>query len=138
MNVTVGINQCHLIDPPRAFKHGGVLPEAAGYKEEEAHTVCRALFCEQGEEDLKAAFALYDKDSNGHIDKEEFRKALPLMGEDIKEEKIDEVMEGVDAKKTGKLEFPEFCTLVRRMNPKEAPDAPAEEGEDPLKDAWGK
>merc|ERR1712032_638696 len=40
------------------------------------------------------------------------------MGEDVPESKLDDLLLLVDKDKSGKVEFPEFCTLVKGMNPK--------------------
>ena len=68
---------------------------------------------------MQPAFAVFDKDNSGVLDGEEFKRALPLMGEDVPEEEIEKMFNAVDCDGSGRIEFGEFMTLVRQMNPKE-------------------
>lgn len=54
---------------------------AAGYPDDWAVTLCRALF-RQKERDLRKAFRLFDQNKSGWIEAQELREALPLMGEE--------------------------------------------------------
>lgn len=112
-------------NPMEMRKMGLVIEKmkAAGFSEEKTHTICHALFGEQTEEQMREAFNFFDKDSSGSIDKEEFRQALPLMGEDVHLDKVEEVFAGVDENNSGVIEFQEFCLMVKRLNPKDAPAA---------------
>merc|ERR1712150_397912 len=92
--------------------------EEAGYSHESASTICRALFYEQSEKYLRKAFKLFDTDRSGFIDACEFQRALPLMGENVPAEKIDDLFTQVDRDTSGKLDLEEFCFLVKAMNPK--------------------
>ena len=85
----------------------------AGYSEEDCNAVCRALFLDQKEDDMKDAWMLF---SNGapHIEADKFRQAhthqhpprslilfiwwqvLPLMGEEMPEFQMDELFAMVD------------------------------------------
>merc|ERR1711920_132396 len=94
----------------------------AGYSDEKANTVCKALFCKQSEEELKQAFVVFDESKTGAISGAEFGKLLKLLGEDVPPEKVDDAFAEVDANKSGKLEFAEFCAVVRFLNPKSAPE----------------
>ena len=48
--------------------------------------LCRQFV--QEEEDMKAAWDLFDADGGGSVDAEEFKIALPLMGENVPEEEV--------------------------------------------------
>lgn len=91
---------------------------AAGYSDEVVTTMCRALFGPQEERDLQKAFKSFDRDRSGFIDADEFKRALPLMGENISEVRVQELFQLVDVDRSGLLDFEEFCMLVRGMNPK--------------------
>jgi len=117
----------------------------AGYSEEKAQAICRALFGEQSDGEMQAAFHFFDVDASGHIDAKEFRRALPLMGEDVPAEKVDALFKLVDKNGSGTIDFPEFCVLVRGMNPKEREEPQKEEPQEPseepnlgdnLRNAW--
>jgi len=93
----------------------------AGYSDEKANTVCKALFCKQSEEELKQAFEVFDESKTGAISGAEFGKLLKLLGEEVPPEKVDDAFAEADANKSGKLEYAEFCAVVRFLNPKSAP-----------------
>lgn len=82
-------------------------------------SVIKALFVDQSEENMQAAFAVFDLDESGYLDTEEFKKALPLLGEEIWPEEVDALFDLVDADNSGKIEFDEFVNLVKQMNPME-------------------
>jgi len=94
----------------------------AGYSDEKANTVCKALFCKQSEEELKQAFEVFDEGKTGAIAGAEFGKLLKLLGEDVPPEKVDDAFKEVDTNNSGKLEYAEFCAVVRFLNPKSAPE----------------
>jgi len=91
----------------------------AGYTEDKAKSVCKALFCAQSEDDLKAVFELFDTEGKGAMTAEDFTKMMPCLGEDMPEEKVAATLTQVDKDNSGKLEFKEFCSLVTLLNPKQ-------------------
>jgi len=91
----------------------------AGYSEDKAKSVCKAMFCAQSEDDLKAAFDLFDTEGKGAMSAEDFTKMMPCLGEDMPEEKVAETLKQVDKDNSGKLEFKEFAALVALLNPKQ-------------------
>lgn len=101
-------------------KAGAVLKKMrkAGYSDQMAETICRALFCEQSEKQLQRAFKFYDTDRSGFLDAVEFRDALPLMGESVPEERINELFRKAAVDESGNINFHGFCKLVKSMNPK--------------------
>jgi len=44
-------------------------------------------------------------------------QALPLLGEDVDPEQVETLFQEVDTDGSGKIEFPEFCVMVKAMNP---------------------
>lgn len=87
----------------------------AGYSDEWATALCRALF-RRREKDLRIAFRLFDKNKSGWIDSSELKEALPLMGEEVPESRIDELFQLVDKEGDGLLNFEEFSLLVSGLN----------------------
>jgi len=115
---------------PMALRKAGAIVEnmqGADYPEEKIEFVCRGLFCKD-EESLKQAFDMFDADGGGTLDAEEFKLALPLMGEEVSAEEVETLYKEADADASGKIDFDEFCFLVKAMNPDEV--ALGGEGED--------
>lgn len=92
----------------------------AGWNDDKSTAICCALFYDQSDEDMKEAYRFFDTDGSGCIDISELRTSLVLMGENVPESRLEELFAFVDKNKTGKIEFPEFCMLVKGMNPKGA------------------
>merc|ERR1712241_1117818 len=111
------------LSPSQMTRVGKVIHDMkdAGYSDEKANTVCKALFCKQSEEELKQAFEVFDESKTGAISGAEFGKLLKLLGEEVPPEKVDDAFAEADANKSGKLEYAEFCAVVRFLNPKSAP-----------------
>ena len=79
------------MDPMQMRKAGSIIQnmQAEGHTDEEINDVCRALFCDQSEADMKLAWKIFDKHGKGQVDATEFRKSLRLMGDDVSEEHLD-------------------------------------------------
>eukprot|EP00927_Polykrikos_kofoidii_P040872 TRINITY_DN34861_c0_g1_i1.p1 TRINITY_DN34861_c0_g1~~TRINITY_DN34861_c0_g1_i1.p1 ORF type:complete len:360 (-),score=76.30 TRINITY_DN34861_c0_g1_i1:108-1187(-) len=107
------------LGPVEMRKAGAVINnmKAAGYPDEKAHTIVKALFHTDSDECLQKAFEFYDADGGGSMDMAEFREALPLMGEVVPQDMVDEAFKKVDKDGSGQLDFEEFCLLIRLMNP---------------------
>lgn len=84
------------------------------------------FFCEQSEKQLQRAYKFYDTDRSGFLDAVEFRQALPLMGEKVPEERINELFRKAAVDESGNINFAEFCKLVKAMNPKKKKKASQE------------
>ena len=50
--------------------------------------VCRALLCEQTEEQMEAAWLVFNPSGAEAISADEFKQLLPLLGEDVEEEMV--------------------------------------------------
>lgn len=108
------------LNPLQLRKAGAIIGnmQTAGLNEAQINSVCKALFF-QAEEDLKEAWGVFDEHKTGQISSADFRTTLPLMGEDVPEDKIAELFALADADGSGQIEYKEFCTLVKAMNPQE-------------------
>lgn len=89
----------------------------AGYGKQEINAVCRALYTTQSEASMKPAWFVFDVGGRGEVDIEMFRKALPLMGESVGPEKIEKLFAEADQDGSGTIDFPEFVTFMRALNP---------------------
>lgn len=63
------------------------------------------------EETLRSSFSVFDKDNSGFIDKAELRKALTTLGENLKDNEVDEMFKAADINGDGKVEYKEFITM---------------------------
>merc|ERR1711988_1706878 len=110
------------MNPLQLRKAGAVIQnmQGADYSDEQINDVCRALFLDQTEEDMQKAWKVFDLAGEEKIAADDFKKALPLMGEDVPPEKIDELFKLADADGSGRIEFSEFVTMMKGMNPKDA------------------
>lgn len=57
------------------------------------------------EQDLVAAFTVFDMDNDGYITKDELRIAMEMIGEDVSEEQLTQIMEVADTDKDGKINY---------------------------------
>ncbi|CAG2167552.1 unnamed protein product [Oppiella nova] len=64
------------------------------------------------EEDLHAAFAVFDIDKNGFITKDELKSAMQLMGETITDRDLDQLLSATDIDKDGKINYEEFIKIL--------------------------
>ncbi|KAF6206926.1 hypothetical protein GE061_018162 [Apolygus lucorum] len=64
---------------------------------------------------LKKAFDAFDRDHSGSIPTDMVADILRLMGQPFNKKILDELIEEVDADKSGRLEFEEFITLAAKF-----------------------
>uniref|UniRef100_T1JIW0 Calmodulin n=1 Tax=Strigamia maritima TaxID=126957 RepID=T1JIW0_STRMM len=56
-------------------------------------------------EELKTAFKVFDKDGNGFITREELKRAMDMIGEQMSEKALDDLLSTVDVNKDGKIDY---------------------------------
>ena len=84
-----------------------------------------ALFLHRSSEKaMKQAWFVFDVKKRGYLDAEQFKDLLPLMGEDVPPERIDELFLIADEDGSGSIEFDEFVFLINAMNPNEKRNVP--------------
>ena len=64
----------------------------------------------------RRAFALFDRDRNGSIDRRELGDALRSFNRALSDADLADIIESVDSDGTGTIEFPEFLDIVRPQN----------------------
>lgn len=62
--------------------------------------------------DLMAAFKVFDLDGDGFITREELKVAMEMIGEDITEEQLTQVIIMADTDHDGKINYEEFVKLL--------------------------
>ena len=71
-------------------------------------------------EEFKQAFALFDKDGNGHVDANELGQVLASLGQIPTEDEINRMIAEVDGDMNGTIEFAEFLNMMKsKMSRKE-------------------
>ena len=65
-----------------------------------------------GEETLRDAFRLFDKDGNGYISAAELRNVMTNLGEKLTDDEIDEMVKEADTDGDGEINFEEFSTMM--------------------------
>ncbi|CZR64427.1 probable calmodulin [Phialocephala subalpina] len=66
------------------------------------------------EAELKAAFAVFDKDNDGVISAKELREVMASIGEKLTDAEVEEVMREVDRDGNGSIDFEEFLQVLNR------------------------
>ncbi|CAJ0948988.1 unnamed protein product, partial [Mesorhabditis belari] len=67
------------------------------------------------DDELRAAFKLFDKDGNGVISAKELHQAMANIGEMITYEEIDVMIREADANKDGQVNYEEFLKMFQKM-----------------------
>jgi len=65
--------------------------------------------------DMKKAFAYFDKNSDGKISKEELKDVLKEANVNFNDEQLSEFMRRIDTDGNGSIDFNEFCTIMKDM-----------------------
>jgi Ca2+-binding EF-hand superfamily protein/ubiquitin-protein ligase len=75
----------------------------------------REWFGKQKLEDLKTQFGIFDDSGDGNISAQELRAVLRSLGTELSHEQVVEIIDTIDADKSGEIEFPEFVSLMRKI-----------------------
>lgn len=68
------------------------------------------------ESELIKAFELYDEDGGGTITRDEIKKIIDLIGEDMTESEIEELVREADIDGDGEIDYKEFVRLILSSN----------------------
>ena len=80
---------------------GAARPSASGMKDTDS------------EEELKAAFRVFDKDGNGFISASELRHVMNNLGEKLTDAEVDEMIREADVDGDGQVNYDEFVKMMR-------------------------
>jgi Ca2+-binding EF-hand superfamily protein len=64
------------------------------------------------EQELKDAFAVFDTDNSGSIDRKELKRLMKKLGQALSEAELDAMMDEVDENGDGEISFEEFKALM--------------------------
>ena len=65
-------------------------------------------------DELREAFHVFDKDSNGFISAAELKQMMDSLGEKLTDEEVDEMVRVADMDGDGQVNYEEFVTLMTR------------------------
>lgn len=65
------------------------------------------------EKELKDAFAVFDSDGNGAIDRKELKRLMKKLGQALTEAEVDAMMEQVDSNGDGEISYDEFKAMMQ-------------------------
>eukprot|EP01106_Pelomyxa_sp_JSP_P013558 TRINITY_DN4098_c0_g1_i12.p2 TRINITY_DN4098_c0_g1~~TRINITY_DN4098_c0_g1_i12.p2 ORF type:complete len:150 (+),score=49.43 TRINITY_DN4098_c0_g1_i12:461-910(+) len=67
------------------------------------------------EGELRAAFDHFDADHDGFITGAELKKQMESLGETLTDQEIKHMIEDADLNSDGKIDFQEFCRMMRKQ-----------------------
>ena len=59
----------------------------------------------KGDQELRQAFQVFDRDGNGKISADELRQVMEKMGENLTEEEVNEMIRSVDTDNNNMIEY---------------------------------
>ena len=65
---------------------------------------------------MKAVWEVCDQQRKNYLDVASFKRALPLIGENVPDDEMDLLFEMADEDGSGKIVFSEFVMLCRALN----------------------
>ena len=78
----------------------------------------KGIIDKKHDNDLRAAFAVFDEDNSGEIDAEELRAIMSNISTDITQEQIDELMKVADKDDSGFIDQAEFLMAMKSRSSK--------------------
>lgn len=66
------------------------------------------------EKELRDAFAVFDTDGSGSIDRKELKMLMKKLGQALSDGELDAMMDEVDTNKDGEISFEEFKAMMVR------------------------
>ncbi|PVD31834.1 hypothetical protein C0Q70_07252 [Pomacea canaliculata] len=80
-------------------------------------------FSDKEYEEIKRTFCVFDQDGNGHITRNELKSVVRMLGQNMSEAELNEMILHADSNASGTIEFEEFLPLIAaKMKDKVARD----------------
>ena len=57
------------------------------------------------DEEIREAFRLFDKDSNGYITGDELKEIMAVLGEDLSEKEVEDMINAADSDADGRINY---------------------------------
>ena len=67
---------------------------------------------EDPDKELKDAFKVFDADGSGTISRDELKKLMKRLGQNLTDSELDAMMDEVDTDKSGEIDFKEFKSMM--------------------------
>jgi len=90
-----------------------------GHAPPQMTNVCKALLVDQSAASMKHVWEVCDITKRNFLDIHTFKRALPMLGENVPDDEMDLLFEMADEDGSGKIVFSEFVMLCRALNLKE-------------------
>merc|ERR1712060_664618 len=74
--------------------------------------IARKIKDGDAEEELRAAFRVFDRDGNGLISASELRHVMTHLGEKLSEEEVDIMIQEADVDMNGQINYEEFVRVM--------------------------
>jgi len=74
--------------------------------------MARKLQDSEGEEEIREAFKVFDKDGTGFISAAELRHVMTNLGEKLTDEEVDEMIREADVDGDGQINYEEFVKMM--------------------------
>eukprot|EP00013_Stygamoeba_regulata_P025745 CAMPEP_0177663684 /NCGR_PEP_ID=MMETSP0447-20121125/20057_1 /TAXON_ID=0 /ORGANISM="Stygamoeba regulata, Strain BSH-02190019" /LENGTH=153 /DNA_ID=CAMNT_0019169537 /DNA_START=42 /DNA_END=503 /DNA_ORIENTATION=- len=68
--------------------------------------------CNQTEETIRNAFALFDKSKTGYVSVQEMRHVLTVLGEALNQEEVERMIREADPEETGRINYNEYAKVL--------------------------
>ncbi|TIA29191.1 hypothetical protein D6C79_10014 [Aureobasidium pullulans] len=85
------------------------------------HDAARIVQQAETESELRAAFAVFDRDGDGTISAEDLRYGMKSIGEDLSDAEIDDMMKEADTNGDGNIDYDEFANIMSASDANKAP-----------------
>ena len=76
--------------------------------------MARQMNTDSDRDEIREAFAIFDKNGDGSIDSKELQTVMESLGEKLTEMDIKTMMDGADTDRDGKISFEEFAAMMRK------------------------